>query len=128
MMAPGSQPPTSVSSPLIAINNDIVTIVIDPKNALGKQFNQDGTKSTSVQVSMAFAEQRQVPTTKEMAAVLKEVSENQNAALINASFPGIPVGEMFVILSESQFKKRLGLSTRDEMLGVHSVTYQGKTY
>ena len=108
--------------------NDVVTIIRDPKNPLGKRFAADGSKSANVQVSQAFAEQRFVPTAKEMSAVIMEVSNDPNAALINASFRDIPMGETFIILSENQFGLQLGIKTREAMAGVHSIKIGGKTY
>jgi hypothetical protein len=108
--------------------NDVVTIIHDPKNPLGKRFAADGSKSANVQVSQAFTEQRFVPTAKDMAAVIMEVSNDPNAALINASFRDIPMGETFIILSENQFGLQLGIKTREAMAGVHSIKIGGKTY
>jgi hypothetical protein len=108
--------------------NDIITIIRDPKYSLGKSYAADGTKTANVQVSQAFAEQRYVSTPKNMAAVIMEVSNDTNTALINASFPAIPVGERFVVLSEKQLQQQLGLKTRESMCGVHELKVGSKTY
>ena len=108
--------------------NDVITIIWDPKNSLGKRYAADGSKSANVQVSQAFAEQRYVPTPKAMAEVIREVSNDPNAALMNASFPAIPIGEKFVILSQSKLETLLGLKTREEMLGLHELKLAGQLY
>ena len=108
--------------------SDVVTIIRDPKNSLGKRYAADGSKSSNVMVSQAFAEQRYVPTPTVMADVIREVSDDPNAALMNARFPAIPIGERFVILSQSQLEKLLGLQTRDEMLGLHELKVAGQLY
>ncbi len=111
-----------------ATTNDIVTIVRDPYHTLGKTFAADGSKKSNVMVSIALAVQRHVPTATAMAAVIKEVSEDTHAAIINASFPAISVGEQFVILSERQFAKLLGIKERSKMAGVHTIKLKGTTY
>lgn len=108
--------------------NDIVTIIRDPKNSLGKRYAADGSKTSNVQVSQAFAEQRYVPTLQAMAAVIMEVSTDPNAALINTSFPAIPVGEKFIILSQTQLERQLSLKTRESMCGLHELKVGGKSY
>jgi hypothetical protein len=108
--------------------NDVVTIVIDPKNPLGKRFAADGSKSSNVTVSMGLAEQRHVPTAQSMADVIKEVSENSNAAIINASFPAVPAGETFLIFSERLFANQLNLTERAQMQGVHNLKVGERDY
>lgn len=108
--------------------NDVVTIIRDPSYPLGKRFAADGSKTSNVQVSLAYAEQRHAPTAKAMAAIIKEVSEDTNAAIINASFPDVPVGEPFVILSEKQFAQQLGIKERSKMTGIHTIKLKGTTY
>jgi hypothetical protein len=98
---------TTKSAQPTGMINDVVTIIRDPKNPLGKRYAADGSKSANVMVSQAFAEQRYVPTPKDMAAVIMEVSNDPTAALMNASFPAIPVGEKFVILSQMQLDIQL---------------------
>ena len=119
--------PTKLNHPTGMID-DVVTIIRDPKHSLGKRYAADGSKSANVQVSQAFAEQRYVPTPKAMAEVIKEVSNDPNAALMNARFPAIPVGESFVILSQLQLETQLGLKTRKEMLGLHELKVGGQPY
>lgn len=106
----------SLSSP-----RDIITVIVDPRHPLGKQINSAGEKSSHVAVSLAHAIQRQVDTPETMARLLQEVGNNPHAAIINSCFPEIPVDKDFLILSEKELQKHLGMKTRDELAGVHSV-------
>ncbi len=110
---------------------DIITIIRDPKHTLGKRFSVRGdgslSKESNVMVAFGVAEQRQVPDAGAMAELLREVAEDPHAAIINAYFPAIPVGERFVVLSEKEMEKRLKLKTREQRVGVHSIGYEGST-
>ncbi|TXI34588.1 MAG: hypothetical protein E6Q69_03575 [Aquipseudomonas alcaligenes] len=108
------------------INHDVVTIVRDPARPLGKRFTRGRKKESTVTVSVGLAVQRHVPTAEAMAEVLREVSEDPNAALINAGFRGIPIGEEFVILSEKAMAEQLRLRTREERVGVHNFEHSGR--
>ena len=65
-----------------------------------------------------------------MAEVLKEVSDDTHAAIINSYFPGTEDGQEFVILSTKEAHKRLGIPQHDRhrQLGEHQVTLNGKQY
>jgi len=79
--------------------NPIITVVKDPQFTLGKEFtlNPDGSisKRPKVSVSVGIAIMREVHTHQELAALLREVGEDPHAAIINASFTGIEIGEEF---------------------------------
>ena len=117
-----------------AQNSNIVTVVRDVKNPLGKHFkrNADGTfsKSSTVTVSCGLAVMHRIDTHDELASLLKDVGDDPHAAIINAAFAGIEVGEQFVILSERQIEKRLGIprSDRERQKGVHDIMLDGKSY
>ena len=110
----------------------IVTVVRDPNHALGKHFDldSDGTlsKTSAVHLSFGIAVQHDVPTHDAFVALMNIVSEDPNAAIINASFDGIPVGEEFAILSEREIENRLGIpcSDREKQKGVHAIEHNGK--
>jgi len=110
------------------MKNDLITIVRDPKNTLGKHFKADGSKSAQVWLSLGIAEQRSVPDAEAMARLLREIGSDPHAAIINSSFPSIPVGEQFLILSEAKFRTMLNISDRPKMVGIHTHKYQGKDY
>ncbi len=106
--------------------SDTITIIRDPNHWLGKRFTlaNDGSprKESNVMVSFGIAEQRHVPDAATMADLLREVADDPNAAIINACFPAIPVGERFVVLSENEMEKRgIGGKDRASKLGVHAV-------
>jgi hypothetical protein len=65
-----------------------------------------------------------------LASLLTEVGNDPNAAVINASFDGIEVGEEFAILSGREIEKQFGIprSDRDGQKGVHEITLDGKPY
>lgn len=116
------------------MNSHIITLVRDPHHTLGKKFtiNPDGgvSKRSSVNVSLGVAIMHQVNTHEELAALLKEVGEDANAAIINASFDGIDIGEEFLILSGQEIEKRIGISrdNREQQKGVHRVMHNGREY
>lgn len=106
--------------------SDIITVIVDPRHPLGKQINSAGEKSSHVSVSLAYAIQRQVDTPETMARLLEAVGNNPNAAIINCCFPEIPIEQNFIILSEKELQKRLGMATRAELTGAHRVRIDGK--
>jgi len=114
-------------------SNNIVTVVRDPRNTLGKRFdlNPDGTisKRSAVHLSLGIAIQREIRTHEELAALLTEVSTDPHAAIINACFDGIEIGEEFAILSEREIEARLNIPASDRSLqiGVHQIEYNGRT-
>ena len=116
------------------MNNPIITVIHDRNQPLGKRFslNPDGTisKQSSVNVSFGIAVMHRVETHDELAALLAKVGDDPHAAIINASFNGIDVGEEFLILSEREIETRLGISRsdREKQKGIHQVALEGKSY
>ena len=116
------------------MNNPIITVVRDPQHTLGKHFtlSPDGTvsKKSSVNVSFGIAVMHRVETHEELAALLAEVGNDPHAAIINASFDGIEVGEEFIILSQREIANRIGIpmGDRQKQKGIHQITYKGKIY
>lgn len=114
--------------------NAIITVVRDPNNHLGKRFEitLDGTisKKSAVCLSFGLAVQHHVPTHEDLAKLLNEAGSDTHAAIINASFNDIPIGEEFVILSEREIEARLVIprSDRDRQKGIHEIEHDGKTY
>ncbi|MEK6193685.1 MAG: hypothetical protein N2F24_05600, partial [Deltaproteobacteria bacterium] len=53
-----------------------------------------------------------------------------NSAIINAFFPGIEVGEEFLILSEREIEKQAGIprADREKQKGIHTINFNGKDY
>ena len=114
-------------------HNPTITVVRDPNHPLGKRFglNPDGTidKKAAVSLSFGVAVQHSVPSHEGLAKLLNEVGDDPHAAIINASFPDIPIGEEFVILSEREIEARLDIpaSDRARQSGVHQIEYGGRT-
>jgi len=114
------------------MNNSIITVVRDPKHTLGKHFtlNPDGTisKKSAVNLSFGIAIMHRIEIHDDLAALLKNVGEDSHAAIINASFDGIEVGEEFIIASERELEKLLGIpgTDREQQKGVHQITHEGK--
>jgi hypothetical protein len=113
---------------------DVVTIIRDPRRTLGKKFTiaEDGTlaKTSVVDLTLGLAVQREAPDVRAMAAILHEVAEDPYAALCNAAFPAAPVGEEFLVVSEAELRRTLGVAgddPREVILGGHEVTHQGRT-
>lgn len=115
-------------------NNPIITVVRDPEHTLGKRFdtNPDGSisKSSNVRLSFGIAVQHHVPTHDALVELLNSVGSDPHAAIINAGFAGIEIGEEFLILSEGEIAKRLGMpqSDRANQKGVHQIEHDGKNY
>jgi putative DNA primase/helicase len=132
--APSGVEPGSAATQISLDTNSIITVIRDIKNPLGKRFdlNPDGSinKSASVTISQGIATMHHIETHDELAALLTEVGNDPNAAIINASFNGIDVGEEFVILSEREIEKQLGISRadRNKQKGVHQITFDGTSY
>jgi hypothetical protein len=97
--------------------SDIITVVRDQKNVLGKQFssNTDGTinKQVTVHLSVGEAVQHYVPNVDALENLLATVAEDSHAAIINSAFPLVPVGTPFLILSENEFLKH-GIKRNDD--------------
>jgi hypothetical protein len=92
------------------MSHDIITVIRDPYNILGKRFSFDAggkvVKDAAVSVSSAEAIQYHVPNVEKLQQVLSMVAEDNHAAIINSVFPRVPVGQPFLILSEREFEKR----------------------
>lgn len=114
--------------------NAIITVVRDPRNPLGKQFalTADGkiTKKASVNVSFGVAVMHRVDTHEDFAALLEQVGQDSHAAIINASFRDVEIGEEFIILSSTELEKRTGIASgnRQKQQGVHQILHDGKNY
>jgi hypothetical protein len=91
-------------------HSDIITVVRDPKNVLGKQysFNADCTinKQAAVYISFGVAIQHYVPNVESLMKLFSTVAEDSHAAIINSAFPLIPIGQPFLLLSQNEFLKR----------------------
>lgn len=115
-------------------HNPIITVVRDPEHKLGKRFdlNPAGTisKKSAVNLSFGIAVQHEVTTLEDLVKLLNEVGDDPHAAIINASFNDIPIGEEFIILSEREIEERLGTprSDRERQRGIHQIEHDGKTY
>lgn len=124
--------PTTVSAS--TATSAVITVVRDPEHTLGKRFDvkADGSieKSSNVRLSFGIAVQHHVPTHEDLAELLTVVGSDPHAAIINAVFHGIAIGEEFLILSESEIVNQLGISKsdREHQKGVHQVEYDGKSY
>lgn len=124
----------AVAPKLTASPSAIITVVRDPSNYLGKQFsiNPAGTidKKSSVSLSLGVAIQHHVPTHEDLVNLLDQVGDDPHAAIINARFKDIAVGEEFIILSGREIEERLSIpgAERERQNGVHQLEYRGKTY
>lgn len=87
---------------------DIITVVFDEKNLLGKQFSLNAAgeveKKAAVSISRGIACQFYVPDLDTLEAVLRLVSENPHAAIINSGWRPVPVGKPFVFISKKTLK------------------------
>ena len=88
--------------------SDIITVVIDEQHLLGKNFKlmPDGTiaKQSAVAVARGIACQYWVPDLGTLEEVLRIVSDNTHAAIINAGWKHVAIGEKFVFLSVKRLK------------------------
>lgn len=116
----------------VAMSQDIITLVRDPYNILGKLFsfgaNGNVVKQAAVTVGFAETTQYSVPDVAAMEQLLATVAEDPHAAIINSAFPLVPVGQPFLILSESKFVE-LGFKRYDKAVTWPvALTYKGCTY
>lgn len=124
----------AVAPTLTASPSAIITVVRDPSNYLGKQFsiNPAGTidKKSSVSLSLGIAIQHHVPTHEDLVNLLDQVGDDPHAAIINARFKDIAVGEEFIILSGREIEERFSIpcADRERQNGVHHLEYRGNPY
>lgn len=115
-------------------SHSIITVVRDPKHMLGKNFTlePDGkiSKHSNVCVTFGFAVMHLVETHDQLAKLVQQVGDDPQSAIINSAFSGIEIGEKFIILSEQEIEKRLGIpkSERNKQNGVHFITHEGVEY
>jgi hypothetical protein len=112
--------------------HDIITLVRDPANVLGKRFSFDANgnvvKQTAVSTAFAEAIQYHVPDVAAMQQVLGTAANDSHAAIINSAFPLVPVEQPFLILSEREFEKP-GIKRNDKAVTWPvMLTYKGCTY
>lgn len=107
---------------------DVITIVRDEENPLGKHFElmPDGKvkKRAVVTIKVGRAVQRSVKTHEDLKKILEEVSEDSHAAIINAGFKGIPIETEFFILSQEVLSEKLKTDDRSKLVGVHSLSHK----
>lgn len=126
---PGAIAPTPVTP-----TDTVITVVRDPEHPLGKHFEltSEGSiqKQAAVHLAFGLARMHRIDTIEALAELFKEVSEDPHAAIINASFRGIEIGENFLILSERKLEDRLGIPRHDrsKQAGVHNIDYNGTRY
>lgn len=112
-------------------SHSIITVVRDSRHTLGKHFklNSEGNISKHSNVSVGFGEavMHLVETHDQLANLLRQVGNDPQAAIINASFTGIEIGEKFIILSEQEIEQRFGISRSDRNMqkGVHLISHEG---
>lgn len=111
---------------------DIITVVRDPRNVLGKQFSfaEDGTirKTSKVYIAIGEAVQHHVPDIAALEILLATVSEDSHAAISNSAFPLIPVGVPFLIFSEAEFANRGVKRSDPSVTWPVTVQYDGKDW
>lgn len=112
----------------------IITVVRNPSGPLGKQFSRSPddsiNKKPAANLAKGVAVMHHVETPEELAALFRTVGDDPSAAIINAAFDGIEVGETFLILSAWQIEKDLNIprDDRERQKGVHQVTFEQKSY
>jgi hypothetical protein len=104
---------------------DVMTVVYDLGNPLGKQFTIDAdgnvVKRAAVSTSWAAGMTFHVPDAKTLKALLLQVGDCRFAALINAGFPAVPIGREFRIGSRREIQRLVGSQANPD--AVH--TWQG---
>lgn len=132
--------PTQAASPTAPNTSDstapsaVITVVRDPQHTLGKRFEikADGSidKSANVRLSFGIAIQHHVPNHADLVQLLKIVGNDPHAAIINAGFPDVAIGEEFLILSAGEIERKLGIpsSDRAKQNGIHNLVYDAKSY
>lgn len=112
------------------MTRSIITVIRDPHNTLGKKVridaNGDISTGAGVVVTTALAVMREVANHDDMADLLREVGNDPHAAIIPDAFVGLEVGQEFAILPEQIIKSRLGVTSRREAAGVHTLEVEGR--
>ena len=108
-------------------SGDVITRIRDTRHTLGKTYTRE-TKQSAVAVAFGIAVQVHVPDQAALERVLREVADDPHAAIIPGGFPGIPIGEDFLIYSMAKMAEHLKCSKDDRkrLAGVHPFEYQGK--
>lgn len=105
---------------------DVITLIRDPEQPLGKRADlaPDGSivKRSAVHAALLIAVQRRIPDAEAMQALLTEVANDPHLAISNVAYPGVPIGDAFLIVSEKEAKRRGLGKARDELVGVHDVS------
>jgi P4 family phage/plasmid primase-like protien len=107
-----------------ACASDVITVIRDTRKPLGKVFSlsPDGSvqKTVSAKVGVVDAVMRHVPDHDAMADLLRELSNDPHAALINAGFNGVEIDEDFVLMPEAGIAKLVDSNDRKATAGVHT--------
>lgn len=90
--------------------SDIITIVIDEQHQIGKCFTLKPDnyveKTSTVAIARGIACQYHVPDFATLEAVLRIASDNTHAAIINAGWTHVAIGERFILLSKRILTER----------------------
>ena len=88
--------------------SDVITVIVDERHSLGKQFTEkpDGSydKFSNVTVAKGIACQFDVPTHTHLAALLRIVGASPNACISNSGWTPCAIGEPFVMLSTTKIE------------------------
>ncbi|MGV8991283.1 MAG: hypothetical protein ACOH1Q_07755 [Thiobacillus sp.] len=111
---------------------DIITVIRDPDNTLGKLFwrTDDGETKKDAEVRLAFglAVQHHIQDVGTLEKLFAEVSEDPHAAICNSVFPLIPVGSEFALMSKRRFQQ-MGVNRGDpKVIWPVTTHYNGKDY
>lgn len=115
----------------VKFSRDVITVIRDPRSYLGKKFalTKDGTvkKGATVDVAEGLAVMHHVPDGEALRRLLLTVANDAHAAITPSVFNGLEIGEEFVVMSEDQIRKRLGLrhTDRSKTQGVHLFKVDG---
>lgn len=83
----------------------VITVVVDEQYSVGKSYNRTENgfidKKSKVAIVRVIACQFHVPDHETLQIVLHIVSENEHAAIINAGWKNVEIGEHFLLLSKA---------------------------
>jgi len=107
------------------MSHDYITAIETPRicNKVVSRRAADGTlrKTAKATISIGRAWTVHVPDEAAMARLLHKAAESPHRVLMQGFFPGIEPGREFLILSQKEMRRRLGVAADADVTGWHTI-------